>query len=217
MFSVDWFTQNIPGIEGSLAKCSAVANNTPVNVLEIGVYEGQSTLHWLNRLHNDSKITVLDPFIVAPFVTVPPAGDSLESTFRENIKKYKHRVKIRKGFSQDQLYRLKPNTFDVIYVDGSHTSWDALTDIVMSFHLLKVGGLMMIDDYGGGQEDPEKLLENSPGPAVNAFCYIFERLIQIVLVDYQLHFIKLANTCDASLQESSPKDSIPVPGAFTHD
>ena len=37
--------------------------------------------------------------------------------------------------------------FDLIYIDGSHTAADVLTDAVLAFQLLRVGGVMIFDDY----------------------------------------------------------------------
>jgi len=37
--------------------------------------------------------------------------------------------------------------FDLIYVDGSHLAHDALTDYVLCWFKLKVGGIMVMDDY----------------------------------------------------------------------
>jgi hypothetical protein len=45
-------------------------------------------------------------------------------------------------------------TFDLVYVDGSHQAPDVLSDSVMSFHLLRVGGLMIFDDYLWSMDRP---------------------------------------------------------------
>jgi predicted O-methyltransferase YrrM len=37
--------------------------------------------------------------------------------------------------------------FDLIYVDGSHQASDVLTDSIITFQLLRVGGVMTFDDY----------------------------------------------------------------------
>lgn len=39
------------------------------------------------------------------------------------------------------------NKFDFIYVDGLHLSQDVLYDALLSFDLLKVGGILIFDDY----------------------------------------------------------------------
>jgi predicted O-methyltransferase YrrM len=70
----------------------------------------------------------------------------LKERFLSNIAFGRSRLDVRIGQSENILFQLQPQSFDVIYVDGSHHAADALTDIVMAFHLLKVDGVMMIDD-----------------------------------------------------------------------
>lgn len=41
----------------------------------------------------------------------------------------------------------EPILFDLIYVDASHTAYDALTDMCLAFKLLAPGGLLLFDDY----------------------------------------------------------------------
>lgn len=56
-----------------------------------------------------------------------------------------------KGCSDEHLARLIAGgfrqRFDLVYIDGSHYSHDVLSDAVLSFPLLKVGGHMLFDDY----------------------------------------------------------------------
>ena len=71
--------------------------------------------------------------------------------------------------------------FDVVYVDGSHEATDVLTDAVMSFHLLRVGGLIIFDDYlwsmnPVGQQDAFGM----PKPAIDAFINIFQRKLYVI-------------------------------------
>jgi len=65
--------------------------------------------------------------------------------------KRKATLQKRKGFSADILPSLlaegHKSTFDLIYVDGSHTSSDVLLDAVLSFQLLRENGLILFDDY----------------------------------------------------------------------
>ena len=43
--------------------------------------------------------------------------------------------------------------FDFVYVDGGHSSDVVLTDAVLAFRLLKHGGVIAFDDYGGGSAE----------------------------------------------------------------
>jgi predicted O-methyltransferase YrrM len=74
----------------------------------------------------------------------------------------------------------KHGYFDLIYIDGSHQAPDVLTDAVMSFQLLKVGGVMIFDDYLWTMDKPgfQDVLK-MPKPAIDAFLNIFQRKMSI--------------------------------------
>jgi predicted O-methyltransferase YrrM len=71
--------------------------------------------------------------------------------------------------------------FDVIYVDGSHLACDVLFDAVNSFKLLKVGGLMIFDDYLGGN----LITSHDVKPAVDAFVFSYSEKVKTIAVAYQ--------------------------------
>jgi predicted O-methyltransferase YrrM len=71
--------------------------------------------------------------------------------------------------------------FDLIYVDGSHRAPDVLADAVLAFQLLRVGGIMIFDDYlwrlePDGRQDPL----NMPKPAIDSFINIFQRKLRVM-------------------------------------
>lgn len=39
------------------------------------------------------------------------------------------------------------NNYDILYVDGSHLAADVLTDAILGWGLVKVGGIIIFDDY----------------------------------------------------------------------
>lgn len=114
-------------------------------------------------------------------------GD-VERRFLDNTKiacdRVAHRVEliIHKGFSNICLAKLLSqnflNYFDLIYIDGSHEAPDVLSDATFSFPLLKVGGIMIFDDYLWRGTRP--LNEYGPKLAVDAFLNIYFREMQII-------------------------------------
>jgi predicted O-methyltransferase YrrM len=100
-----------------------------------------------------------------------------------NTKRFGDRVVIREGHSSRVLFGLGPDSFDLAYVDGSHTELDTMTDLVMSFNLLKPGGIMLVDDF----DQPA-----FPGvrAAVDKFATIYSSRIEVTHVAYQVHFVK---------------------------
>ena len=43
---------------------------------------------------------------------------------------------------------LATESYDFVYVDGCHLATCAIADIILSWDLLKTGGILIIDDYG---------------------------------------------------------------------
>ena len=92
-------------------------------------------------------------------------------------------LKIHKGYSIDVLptflcdqnYR---NFFDLIYIDGSHHAPDVLADAVLSFPLLKIGGVMIFDDYLWHLRGQDQL--QCPKPAIDAFINIYFGKLSII-------------------------------------
>ncbi|KZC19522.1 MULTISPECIES: class I SAM-dependent methyltransferase [Rhodanobacter] len=138
-FSTDWFHHNIPHWEQWLA---SLRGKSGLRALEIGSFEGRSTL-WLceNILTaTDSSIDCLD------FFQVDPVYGDYHARFRANTAAWRERIREFQGSSFDSLRRVE-GPYDIAYIDGWHSAFGALADGVMAWPLLKVGGVMIFDDY----------------------------------------------------------------------
>ena len=118
--------------------------------------------------------------------------DELYNKFKGNTAPHKDKVVIHRGMSGDILKTdFYPNTFDFIYVDGSHTAYDVLQDAVLAHPLLKVGGVIIFDDFGW--KDPTNLHPtNSPELGVTCFYNAYELSYRSLFQGYQIGFIKKA-------------------------
>jgi SAM-dependent methyltransferase len=181
-FSTDWFTGNIPNLTILFQNFLPDSLNNPIKALEIGSWEGRSTTWFLENFltHQDSHITCVDPW---------PSGEVF-MRFIYNTRKHCDKIDIKKGFSGDVLRAIHPvEQFDFIYIDGSHTSWDTLEDAVLSFKLLKPNGIMVFDDYlGGNVEDTV----TSPFKGINAFIESYDKHIEVIYMEYQVFIRKNA-------------------------
>jgi predicted O-methyltransferase YrrM len=176
-FTSDWFSTAIPGISRTLQ------GHNPKKILEIGSWEGRSAV-WFLENFPESKIICVDTFKGSPEhhdAALDVAG--IKGRFMNNTKRFGDRVVIREGHSSRVLFGLGPDSFDLAYVDGSHTELDTMTDLVMSFNLLKPGGIMLVDDF----DQPA-----FPGvrAAVDKFATIYSSRIEVTHVAYQVHFVK---------------------------
>ena len=89
------------------------------------------------------------------------------------------RVEVIKGFSQDVLPELEPQSYDLIYIDGSHLAGDVLFDSVYTWRLLRDGGLVIHDDYMWKFED-DVPPDMRPLVAVDAFITGRRNTIEVV-------------------------------------
>jgi predicted O-methyltransferase YrrM len=143
-FTEDWLTYNIPHWDRLLSPLK----EQKVNVLEIGVFEGRSTI-WLMRnilTHPEAMLTYVDTFKggtdQASFQL-----EGLEERFRRNTRDFEKKMTGHVGRSEEILRNLPFRHFDFIYVDASHESADVLSDAVLSWSLLRQGGILAFDDY----------------------------------------------------------------------
>jgi FkbM family methyltransferase len=155
-------------------------------VLEIGVNLGTSLIHILKNINETAVGTAIDIWNVS----------DIENRCLENFKKagMLERIRIMKGDSTERLIELikKEETFDFIYVDGSHTLCDTYSDCLLSWKLLKKGGIMAIDDYLLSEDEiGRKDMLYLPLEAVNEFINKYENKIKILDKGYRLFLQKL--------------------------
>ena len=153
-----------------------------VRGLEIGSFEGRSAVWFTQNIltHPSSSLTCIDPF-----------SERLHLFFDHNIRVTGVQDRIHKitGLSQDVLRALPvEEEFDFIYIDGCHLARCTLTDLVLSWALLKWGGLLLIDDYTWAGPALHR-----PAIAVDAFIQIYSPLIQVV---HKGHQVILRKTSD---------------------
>jgi predicted O-methyltransferase YrrM len=121
----------------------------PVRILEIGSWEGRSTLFLLTYF-TEGHLTAVDTWAGGDEHQDNAERDlsELESQFDANLTSFAKRLTKRKGLSQQVLPQLldEEQKFDVIYVDGSHFADDVLTDGINAWRLLKKGGILIFDD-----------------------------------------------------------------------
>jgi hypothetical protein len=186
IFSHDWFTGKLAYWVEAVAK-SKINKDKPLNILEIGSWEGMSALFILNYFPN-AALTCVDTWkggdeyndqngVSAEILGV------IEEKFDSNLAAYKNRITKFKGTSWEFFSSCdKKNQFDIIYVDGSHYCDDVLIDALKGFELLKMAGLMIFDDYFWRYYTAP--IDNPAGP-INAFLKLKKNHCEIVsLHDY---------------------------------
>jgi len=130
----------------------------PINYLEIGTFYGANILSVGNSygLHNDTKLYCIDPWEdYNDYPEYKNQQHTIYNTFINNIENsgQKNKIIINRGYSNNIIPNFQDNFFDIIYIDGNHEPEYVLEDAVLSFRKLKIGGIMIFDDYGWGGPD----------------------------------------------------------------
>lgn len=190
-YSVDWFSQFIPQWNVILKDLKGKPN---LHFLEIGCFEGKATVWLLENIltGKNSHIDTIDMFgggmedgDKGAFFT-----SSAFKNYEENIKPFDiMKVVTHQGKSQEIL-RLMGNKpiFDFVYIDGSHRSPEVLEDSVLSWRLLKSGGILIWDDYG--LQRYKNPLDN-PKPAIDSFLSIYKKQYKLIQSKYQVAIRKI--------------------------
>lgn len=123
----------------------------PSTIIEIGVYEGYTTF-WLSDIlteHNPNlKIYAIDPHIGSNDLTEVDFNE-IQSNFEHNLNSNMHKnIEYIRKFSKDGLVDLINQKIkaEFIYIDGDHRAAGVLSDLVLSWELLAIGGVIMCDD-----------------------------------------------------------------------
>jgi len=194
-FTEQWFGQD------GLEKITELNKNLKLDFLEIGSFEGESTIWFLDTFlqNEDSTITCIDPWqnysqdkdSLNSYGTESSDwkfGDmNIKETFLNNITKNGsiHKVRVIQELSDRALPVLinENKKYDLIFIDGNHVAPYVLMDSVMSWPLLKVGGYMIFDDYKWGLNKGQHTIR--PDKAIDDFIDIFSDYIEVIHSNYR--------------------------------
>jgi cephalosporin hydroxylase len=120
----------------------------PNTYIEVGVYEG-STIFWLaDQLKKyNTKFFAIDPHTGS--VDMSDDFSIVKNNFLYNLTESKNKniTYISKPSKHGLIDLLNQNVkAELIYIDGDHRAGEVLTDLVLSWELLVVGGIMLCDD-----------------------------------------------------------------------
>lgn len=164
-----------------------------LSFMEIGVCEGWTTTKLLDDIltGENCKIYCIDP--------------NPTTLFYKNIKTHMSKVHIEESLSIEVLPRMIVDNklFDFIYIDGDHNAKGILEDMVLSWRLLKIGGVLLVDDYEmkikdlwfykchKEFKDTPRLLFVHPMVAISSFLTIYKGCYELIINNYQIGLKKL--------------------------
>ncbi len=179
-FTSDDADSSIPYI-APILKAFAAQSDQTIRYMEIGALEGRNLafLDWLMPGRLD--VTVIDPWFDEEF---NPDGQyhGIEARFHRNLARNTFAgTRTIKGFSGTELPKLRAanESFDLIYIDGSHAALDVGIDLAFCASILAPGGMMIMDDYW---HDIAEIGGPGVKPAVDQFLKTFARYFEIKAV-----------------------------------
>jgi predicted O-methyltransferase YrrM len=136
---------------------SHLINIPNLRFLEIGSYAGSSAIGVIEDILIDtsSTLTCVDIWY-SPFA---------EKKFDDVTEKYSNQIVKQVAFSKDWLNDNQDKEFDFIYIDGDHSAEAVKIDMELSWKILKIDGIMALDDYNyphprGEKYNPKSAIDN---------------------------------------------------------
>lgn len=175
-FGSNFFEKWIPKWQTHLGHLAGKPN---ILGIEIGCLHGDCTVFCADKIANGEG-------------SIHHCVDINETEFlKHNIAPYIGKnVNFIKGRSYNVLtFAFKEKSADYIYIDGSHLAIDVLSDAVLSWSLLKDGGILIFDDYGWGAHTTDE--KQKPKLAIDAFLQAYTGHYQMLEGGWQVYLKKL--------------------------
>ena len=162
-----------------------------LSILEVGCFEGASTTWILDNLmsHPSSTLVAIDSFEGGMEHQNPLQYDlpTLEQRFHANVALCPRagKLSVMKTTSEKALLELRQEgrVFDFVYIDASHVALDVLSDALLAWRMISLGGTIVFDDFTwkGYMEDCY-----NPRIAIRSFLDCAEPEIEYVETEFQV-------------------------------
>ena len=157
--------------------------------LEIGSFTGDSAEYMLDNIltSESSTLTCVDTWAGS----LEHAGElkehftmgEVEKRFDERMLRFNGKVIKYKTTSTEFLINNRETMYDFIYIDGDHTANTVIADAVLSWDLLKVGGIMAFDDYEWIHPDGDQY---APRKAIDSFLNVYGPYLEEINRGWQI-------------------------------
>lgn len=160
--------------------------NNPVHFLQIGAYTGDASKWMLDNIltHPESTLTDVDTWKGSD----EDAHHEMDftdvyKTYTDKVGKYQNLTLH--TMTSDEFFRLNDKKFDFIYIDGDHTAFGVMKDLINSYSCLAQGGIIACDDYPWSEG---KGVFNEPRPAIDAFFNMTRDYMKVIELNWQVWF-----------------------------
>ena len=133
---------------------NVVEANKENNVLEIGCFEGLSSVFFAETLlnHPNSTLTCVDPFLTIEnndHSAFLKNNEEMNFDYNISICKNSDKISVHK-ITSDAFFEKNNKTYNFIYIDGCHEPDFVKRDMENCFNVLEKNGIMWMDDYKFG-------------------------------------------------------------------
>jgi len=120
-------------------------DNKKMNILEIGLAYGTSSIVMLNQVLNYKgpvEYDIIDPNQTEQWKKI---GINHIYSYLDFKKTKKIKINLMEMYSQDAMVKLRKK-YDIIFIDGSHDEKIVIQDLMNSDKIIKKHGLIIVDD-----------------------------------------------------------------------
>lgn len=183
-FTTDWASANNQDWD-SLCK-----ELKPKTYLEVGSFEGRSAVGMIERGGLEEMVCI-DPW--KDYSQIPDVDmEQVEKRFDANVAEAMLKV-MGEDRKPPLLKKYKDNSnrtlagllwdahrtegFDLVYIDGSHMPEDVMLDMMLAIRLVRIGGVMIVDDYLWTIDAKGDDLLDTPRMAIDFFGLVMRRYV----------------------------------------
>ena len=176
-----------------------IKKSQDIHILELGCYKGVSTVYFLTNIIKDEPTNFIDCVdtwegsveytnytnqIYDIFYKTISSMDNFKQVGIHKMRTDKYLI----SYNNKIIKKYPLKLYDIIFIDASHDTRDVIGDLILSWKILNVGGLIVCDDYMWNKqpEDYER-----PKLAIDSFLYMFRDNLEVISKKYQLIFRKL--------------------------
>ena len=182
----NWFSTT--GAEINFTRHLEHFKNKPVHFLQIGAYTGDASKWMLKNILTHPKATLTD------VDTWEGSDENLhhQMDFDDVQATYLKKVGNNSNLTyhqltSDEFFLKNAKKFDFIYIDGDHTAFGVMKDLINAHSCIKPGGLIGCDDYGWSEGKGNFY---DPRPAIDAYFNMTRDSMDVIELGWQVWFRK---------------------------
>jgi hypothetical protein len=183
----DWFSST--GAKDNFTRHLKPLEGKEVNFLQIGAFTGNASQWMLDEVltHPKSQLIDVDTWEGSDEQSHNAMDfEDVYKTYLDKVGEYKNLTHHR--MTSDEFFLSNTMKFDFIYIDGDHTAFSVMKDLIHAYESLEVNGIIGCDDYQWSEGHGNYY---EPRPAIDAFFNMTRDMVRVIEVGWQVWFQKV--------------------------